>query len=118
MLVLITDGFSSDLGGGNAMDIAKKLRRDGVKLFAVNIQEAEARGEIVNLARLTGGEVFNPGDTKALEGVFQSIDEMSKARLEQTAADLVDWFWPFALAGLCVLGLYTLVQLGLRYTPW
>ena len=118
MLILVTDGFSSDLGGGNEMDIAKKLRRDAIKLFAINIQETEARGEIVNLARMTGGEVFNPGDTNALDDVFANIDEMSKARLEQTAAELVDWFWPFALAGLCALGLHTLIQLGLRYTPW
>jgi len=118
MLVLVTDGWSSDLGGGNDMEIAKKLRRDGIKLFAINIQETDALGEIVNLSRMTGGEVFNPGDTKALERVFESIDEMSKAELEQVAADLVDWFWPFALAGLCALGLYGLIQLGLRYTPW
>ncbi|MCA8949414.1 MAG: VWA domain-containing protein [Planctomycetes bacterium] len=118
MLILVTDGFSPDLSGGNEVDIAKKLKRDGIVLFAINIQESEARGEIVNLARLTGGEVFNPGDTAALEGVFKKIDGMSKAKLEQTAAELVDWFWPFALTGLCVLGLWGLMQLGLRYTPW
>ncbi|MCA8976762.1 MAG: VWA domain-containing protein [Planctomycetes bacterium] len=118
MLILVTDGWSSDLGGGNEMDIAKKLRRDDITLFAINIQESEARGEIVNLARMTGGEVFNPGDTRALDAVFQSIDQMTKAKLQQTAAELVDWFWPFALVGLCVLGFYGLVQLGLRYTPW
>ena len=67
---------------------------------------------------MTGGEVFNPGDTKALDGVFQRIDAMSRAKLEQTAAELVDWFWPFTIVGLCLLGLYGLVQLGLRYTPW
>lgn len=118
MLILVTDGWSSDLGGGAEMDIAKKLKRDGIVLFAVNIQDAEARGEIVNLSRMTGGEVFNPGDTKALDGVFQRIDEMSRAKLEQTAAELVDWFWPFTIVGLGLLGLYGLVQLGLRYTPW
>jgi hypothetical protein len=72
----------------------------------------------VNLARLTGGEVFEPGDTKALAAVFQRIDQMTKAKLEQGTAEMVDWFWPFALAGLCVLALYGLVQFGLRYTPW
>ncbi len=118
MIVLVTDGWSSDLTGGNDMEIAKTLKRDGIKLFAINIQDADARGEIVNLARLTGGEVFNPGDMAALENVFMTIDEMSKAELEQTAAELVDWFWPFALAGLCVLAIWGLVQLGLRYTPW
>jgi Ca-activated chloride channel homolog len=118
MMILVTDGWSSDLSGGAEIEIAKRLKRDGITLFAVNIQESEARGEIVNLARLTGGEVFNPGDTKALGEVFQRIDEMSKAKIEQGQAELVDWFVPFCVAGLAVLGVWTLVQLGLRYTPW
>lgn len=118
MLILVTDGWSSDLSGGNDIEIAKKLKRDGITLFAVNIQESDARGEIVNLSRMTGGEVFNPGDQKALADVFASIDKMTKAKVEQGTAELVDWFWPFAIVGLSVLGLYGLVQLGLRYTPW
>ncbi len=118
MMILITDGWSSDLSGGAEMDIAKRLRRDYIKLFAVNIQETEARGEIVNLARMTGGEVFNPGDTNALKGVFSAIDEMTKTELEQVTAELVDWFAPFAIAGLSVLGVFMLFMLGWRYTPW
>lgn len=118
MLILVTDGFSSDLENGAELEISKRLKRDGITLFAVNIQESDARGEIVNLARLTGGEVFNPGDTKALADVFKRIDEMTKAKLEQGAPEMVDWFAPFCIAGLVVLGLWGLVQLGLRYTPW
>jgi Ca-activated chloride channel homolog len=118
MMILVTDGWSSDLANGAEMDIAKRLKRDGITLFAVNIQEQEARGEIVNLARMTGGEVFNPGDTKALAEVFQRIDQMTKAKLEQGTPELVDWFFPFCIAGLSVLGLYVLTLLGLRYTPW
>lgn len=118
MLVLITDGWSSDLANGAEIEIAKKLKRDGITLFAVNIQESDARGEIVNLARMTGGEVFNPDDTRALAAVFKRIDEMTKAKVEQGTAELVDWFFPFCIAGLAVLGLWALVQLGLRYTPW
>lgn len=118
MLILITDGWSSDLEGGAEMEIAKRLKRDGITLFAVNIQDQDARGEIVNLARLTGGEVFNPGDTKALDEVFQRIDKMAQAQLEQGTAELVDWFWPFAFAGLIVAGLWALGMLWLRYTPW
>lgn len=118
MLILITDGWSSDLSGGAEIEIAKRLKRDGITLFAVNIQESDARGEIVNLARMTGGEVFNPEDTHALAEVFQKIDAMTKAKIEQGTAELVDWFAPFCLAGLVALGLFALVQLGLRYTPW
>jgi len=118
MLILVTDGWSSDLSGGAEIEIAKRLKRDGITLFAVNIQESDAREEIVNLARMTGGEVFNPEDTRSLADVFKRIDDMTKAKIEQGAAELVDWFFPFCLAGLCVLGLWALVQLGLRYTPW
>lgn len=118
MLILVTDGWSTDLGNGADIDIARRLKRDGIVLFAVNIQEQDANGEIVNLARVTGGEVFNPGDTRALKEVFARIDQMTKARLEQGTSELVDWFLPFAIAGLAVLALYSLVQLGLRYTPW
>ena len=32
---------------------------------------------VVHLARTTGGEVFNPGDTNALASVFEQIDEMT-----------------------------------------
>lgn len=118
MIVLVTDGWSTDLDSGNDVEIARKLKRDGITLFAVNIQEQDARGEIVNLSRMTGGEVWNPGDQKALADVFTKIDAMTKAKVEQGIVELVDWFWPFAFAGLCVLGVYALVQLGLRYTPW
>ena len=118
MMILITDGFSSDLEQGAEMEIAKRLKREGIKLFAVNIQESEARGEIVNLARMTDGEVFNPGDANALKNVFAEIDKMTKTQLEQGTAELVDWFLPFAIAGLSVLGVYMLFLLGWRYTPW
>ena len=110
--------FSSDLSNGAEMEIAKRLRREGIKLFAVNIQESEAPGEIVNLARTTGGEVFNPDDTQALANVFSQIDEMTKAELEQGTAELVDWFFPFCIAGLTVLGVFGLFLLGWRHTPW
>jgi Ca-activated chloride channel homolog len=50
--------------------------------------------------------------------VFRKIDEMTKAELEQGAAELVDWFVPFCIAGLSILGLFALLQLWLRYTPW
>jgi Ca-activated chloride channel family protein len=118
MLILVTDGWSSDLSDGADVDIAKRLKRDGITLFAVNIQDSDARGEIVNMARLTGGEVFNPDDTKALAEVFARIDQMTKAQLTQGQAELVDWFFPFCIAGLSVLGAFALLQLGLRYTPW
>ena len=61
---------------------------------------------------------FLAGDQQALENVFRQIDEMTKTELEQGTAEMVDWFLPFCIAGLSVLGLFVLFQLGWRYTPW
>jgi Ca-activated chloride channel family protein len=118
MILLITDGFSSDLMGGADEDIARKMRRDNIVVYAVNIQERAAPGEVVNIARMTGGEVFNVVDPPTLETVFKRIDEMQKAKLEKGSAEYVDNFWPFCLAALILLGTYALMQLGLRHTPW
>jgi Ca-activated chloride channel family protein len=118
MIVLVTDGWSSDLAGDAATDIAKRMRQDNIIVYAINIQDTDARGEIVNLTRLTGGEVFNPGDPDALRRVFKAIDEMQPAKLEKGTAELVDWFWPFCIAGLALLALLASTRLGLRYTPW
>ncbi|MFN3243882.1 MAG: vWA domain-containing protein [Planctomycetota bacterium] len=118
MMILVTDGDSPDLEGGAAMQIAKRLRADEIRLFAINIQDREAKAPLVNLARTSGGEVWNPGDRSALANVFAEIDKMNKAKIEQGTAELVDWFFPFCVAGLSVLGAFVLFLLGWRHTPW
>lgn len=118
MIVLISDGYSADLGGDRDMEVARKMREDGIVVYAVHISSGDIPDPIVNITRATGGEVFNPGDTQALDGVFQRIDEMQETKLEKGSAEYVDHFWPFCIAGLCLLGLHLLFQLGLRYTPW
>ena len=50
--------------------------------------------------------------------VLTALYERMLKGIEQGTAELVDWFFPFCIAGLAVLGLWALVQLGLRYTPW
>jgi Ca-activated chloride channel family protein len=117
MIILISDGFSSDLSNSDE-DIARRLRAENIVVYAVNIQESEAPGEIVNIARLTGGEVFNVVDPPTLEHVFQRIDEMQETRLEKGAAEYVDFFWPFCLVGLVLQGVWSLLRVWLRYTPW
>jgi hypothetical protein len=67
---------------------------------------------------MTGGEVFNVEDPATLEIVFRRIDEMQATRMEKGVAESVDHFAPWCLAGLGLLALYALFQLGLRHTPW
>jgi Ca-activated chloride channel family protein len=118
MIVLVSDGLSSDLRGNRSIEIARDLKDDRVVVHAIHIADSDVPGDIVNLARLTGGEVFGVNDPTALEQVFETIDRMQQTDLIQLAPDTFDDFRPYAIAGLCLVGLSCLFLFGLRYTPW
>ena len=118
MIVLISDGESYDLSQGQDQEMARELREANVTVFAVNIGSPEAPDSIANVTGLTGGAVFSPSDPAALTTVFQRIDAMQPVKLEKTSAELIDDFGYYCHAGLLLLGLATLAQFGLRYTPW
>ena len=118
MIILVSDGASSDLAGGNDADIARRCAEQGIKVFGIHIADNDVPDEVVTITTMTGGEVFNPGDPESLANVFRQIDEMQKSEIEQTIAEQLDHFIPYALIGLVVLGLAVLCAFGLRYTPW
>jgi Ca-activated chloride channel family protein len=118
MVVLISDGESADLSGGVAQELGEALDRDNIVVFYIHIAEGSPQEETFTLASLTGGQAFAAGDPKALEEVFQRIDQMKPARLQPSAPERVDWFRPFVMAGLALLCLQVLSGFGLRYTPW
>ena len=72
----------------------------------------------MNVARLTGGDVYGVNDPGALEAVFQKIDQMQQTKLVQLAPDTLDDFRPYCLAGMSLVGLATLCLFGVRFTPW
>ncbi len=124
MIVLITDGLSSDLSNGADEEVARELKDAGVTVFAVVVgadalPPAAARmGSVDVITRLTGGESFEAGDPQALAAVFRRIDGMRKAEVEKHVADTRDDVRPYCLAGLAVLVVGVVGSLGLRYTPW
>jgi Ca-activated chloride channel family protein len=118
MIVLVTDGFSADLWGGNADEIAKEMKNSGITVFAIIIGMSSVQDEIVAITNTTGGEAFVAGDPEAMKVVFHRIDQMKQAPLEKKIADTLDWFPPFCAVGLGLLGLAGLTAFGLRYTPW
>jgi Ca-activated chloride channel family protein len=118
MILLVTDGFSADLGNGNDEVIARELKEDHIVVYAVHIADEPMPDQLVRVASLTGGEAFKPEDTDSLHHVFARIDQMQKAKLEKTRAEAIDDFAPWSAAGLGVLGLALLALFGLRYTPW
>ncbi|MEX0718750.1 MAG: vWA domain-containing protein [Planctomycetaceae bacterium] len=118
LIVLVSDGYSFDLGGENDLEIAATLRRHGIAVYGIHISETEIPEEIINIARFTGGDVFRPDDPDGLRDIFHRIDEMQETKLESTAAETMDDFGPVATAGLALLGLGVVSLYGVRYTPW
>ncbi len=118
MIILISDGYSSDLSGGQDEVIADRLRKSGVTVYGVHVADGNVPGEVLNIASLTGGEMFAAGDPVALETVFKRIDEMQVAELEKVAGEQLDDFGLWCWVGLIALAVHALLQLFLRATPW
>lgn len=118
MIVLVSDGSSSDLGGGADAEIAAKMRQDNIVVYGVHIASGSIPDPVVNITVATGGEAFMPDDTAALDRIFQRIDEMQLAQLERASAESMDHFFPYCMTGLTLLGLATTALFGVRYTPW
>jgi Ca-activated chloride channel homolog len=118
MILLISDGESYDLSNGQDMTIAQNLKANGITVYAIHIAEGNPPDSVAMIASMTGGEVFAAGDPAALTAIFKRIDEMQKAPLKRVVPDPVDFFQPFALAGLSLGGMYLLTLFGLRHTPW
>jgi Ca-activated chloride channel family protein len=118
MIVLISDGDSFDLDSGNDMEIAKELKNNDIVVYEIHISDEGIPDAIANITGITGGEVFNPGDPEALKAVFRKIDQLQKIELERSLAEVQDWFFPFCVAGLSVLGTMLLCWFGIRGTPW
>jgi Ca-activated chloride channel family protein len=118
MIILVSDGYSWDLDGGKDLEIARTLKNENVVVYAVHIADTAPPDPIVNITSMTGGEVFNPGDTDALADVFQRIDAMQATKVERVQAEPVDDYAPWCVAGLVLAGAFSLVAFGLRYTPW
>ena len=118
MIILISDGYSFDLSGGNDEKIARKLRDSNVVVYAIHIAQGAPPEELYTISSITGGQVFSAGDPDALSTVFKRIDGMQVVKLEKTAPETMDNFAPFSIAALSFLGLAAFCMLGLRVTPW
>lgn len=118
MVVLVTDGYSWDLSGGNDQKVARELADDGIVVYAIHAAEGEPTAELSTIAQGTGGAVFAAGDRAALGVVFAKIDQMQRARLERSQPEPQDRLVEASLAGLAALLLHLLLSLGLRATPW
>jgi Ca-activated chloride channel family protein len=118
MVVLVSDGDSSDLSNGKDEEIARDLVANNIVVYTIYIGGGAAPDPVVNITSMTGGELFMPGDVDALKAVFAHIDQMEAAKLDKISAESMDDFAPLSIASLSILGLGLLCLFGLRYTPW
>lgn len=118
MIILVSDGNSSDLRSGRDEEIARDLLNDNIVVYAVHIGSTNAPAPIVNITSITGGDVFVPGDAEGLDHIFQRIDQMQETRIEKARAEAVDNYGPWIMLALIVLAALISSLFGLRYTPW
>lgn len=118
MIILISDGMSFDLEGGQEEKIGRELRDNGIAVYYVHIGSGDPPPSTSALATITGGATFAAGNAAGLEAVFARIDAMRSARMERVYADRVDFHWPFCMIGFAGLAGHLLSAWGLRYTPW
>lgn len=118
MIILVSDGQSADLSGGQAEEIGNELSRDGIVVYYIHVAEGQPQEETFTVASLTGGQAFAAGDPTALREVFKRIDRMQQSKLKPASPEWVDDYRALSLVGLALLGLHLLTSLGLRYTPW
>lgn len=118
MIILVSDGASSDLDGGAAEEIAEQLRASRITVYHIHVAEDEVPAEVADIARITGGQAMAASDPASLKEVFRHIDRMKPAKFKPVGTAPLDHFGPFAIAALCLVGMHTLGLLGARYTPW
>lgn len=118
MIILLTDGESSDIKSPKDQAIIAALRAQNIIVFAIMLSEEQIEPALVGIARATGGDVFNAATPEALHAVFKSIDEMKKVVVLQKQPQASDYYDPFFLPAAVLLALGVLALFGLRFTPW
>jgi Ca-activated chloride channel family protein len=118
MIILMTDGESSDINPPLDAAIIDHLRAEHITVFSILLTNESIQPPLINITRSTGGEVFNAITPEALTEVFKSIDEMKKVVVLEKRPQVIDFYDPFLMPALSVLAASVLALFGLRFTPW
>lgn len=118
MIILVSDGQSSDLADGRNEEIAMELEDAGIVVFYVHASAEEMPPETVEIAQKTGGEAFQASDPASFARVFATIDRMKPAQFRAVGTVPMEHARPFAIAALGLLSLTIVGLLFVRYTPW
>lgn len=118
MVILLTDGESSDITPPQDGPIIAALKAQNITVFAILLSDEVMQPQLLGIARATGGDAFSAITPEALHAVFKRIDEMNKVVVLQKQPQASDYYDPFFLPAIALLGLSVLALFGLRFTPW
>jgi Ca-activated chloride channel family protein len=118
MIILMTDGESSDIKPPLDAAIIEHLRSEHITVFSILLTDDPIQPPLIDISHATGGEVFNAVTQDALEAVFKKIDEMKKIVVLQKQPQVIDFYDPFFLPAISVLCASVLALFGIRFTPW
>ncbi|MBI1353879.1 MAG: VWA domain-containing protein [Acidobacteria bacterium] len=127
IIIVLTDG-ENNAGERSVADAAELAQQWGVKVYVIGVGDDRALTTafgVVNvpkrpgvddaalreLAEQTGGIYRLATDSQSLIDVYKEIDELEKSEIEAVRyLDYRELFSPFALAGLCLIGLEALLR--------
>lgn len=118
LLLLVSDGFSADVNEGNLSEFIDEMKQANITVYHIHVGTGQAPSTVMELANNTGGESFVATDEAGLKRIFRHIDLMKPARFKPSTAIPMDYYQPFAFAGLGLLAVFGLAAFGMRYTPW
>ena len=114
MIILVSDGQSGD----DVTSAANALKNSNIVVYSIFIGNGSPPYQLSTISSITGGKVFSAKNPQGLDETFRHIDKMEKTKFKKSEPKEEDFYKPFTIAGLSLLGVYLLTLFGLRYTPW
>jgi Ca-activated chloride channel family protein len=118
MIILLTDGLSSDIMPPKDSAIIADLQAKRIKVFVIFLIDQPVTPSLVGIAQASGGDAWGAVTPEALNAVFKRIDEMKKVVVLEKKSRASDYYDPFFIPAMAALGLAILALFGIRYNPW
>ena len=115
VMIVLTDGENNT--GRDVYQAIARAKDDKFKIHFIGVEVEKARDapRLIAAVEGTGGNYFDVRDAKQLEEAYANINRTEKGTfLVKSLGKQVPWFYPFALASLCVLAF----SVALRAIPY
>ncbi len=115
VMIVLTDGENNT--GRDVFHAIGRAKEEKFKIHFIGVELEKARDapRLIAAVEGTGGNYFDVRDANQLEEAYANINRTEKGTfLVKSQGKQVPWFYPFALASLCVLA----ASIALRAIPY